>query len=179
MTSSFAERFGPRVRIRDVAPVSGGSPARLRLEPLADFTATVPVARALMRRGVNGRLASYVSEQLAFGRAVAIRVPHFDGSALVRELADAKVKGSEVKPLQAGDVTAVRKRLGLTQEQFAERFALDVATVRNWEQGRSAVDGAAAVLLKAIARAPEVIQAAAADATACLTSTPLEWMEPG
>jgi putative transcriptional regulator len=56
----------------------------------------------------------------------------------------------------------------MTQQQFAERFALDVATVRNWEHGRSAVDGVAAVLIKAIARSPEVIQAAAADATTLL-----------
>lgn len=135
------------------------------------------VARALMRRGVKGRLARHVSEQLAFGRTTAIGVPHFDGSALVRELGEAKVKASEMMPLAAGDVTAVRKRLGMTQEQFAEWFALDVATVRNWEQGRSSVDGAAAVLIKAIARAPDVVHAAASDTTACLDAAPLAWME--
>ncbi len=46
----------------------------------------------------------------------------------------------------------VRKGVGMTQEQFAEFFALDVATVRNWEQGRSSVDRAAPVLIKAIRR---------------------------
>ena len=174
MKSSFVEQFGPRVRIRDVAQVNSGSPARLRLEPLADFKATVPVARALMQRGVKGRIARHVSEQLAFGQPTAISVPHFDGSALVEELAKARVRTSEMKPLSASDVTTVRKRLGMTQEQFAEWFALDVATVRNWEQGRSSVDGAAAVLIKAIARAPDVIHAAASDETACLGAAPPE-----
>jgi putative transcriptional regulator len=131
-----------------------------------------------MRRGVEGRLARHVSEQLAFGRTTVIGVPHFDGSALVGELGEAKVRASEMTPLTAGDVAAVRKRLGMTQEQFAEWFALDVATVRNWEQGRSSVDGAAAVLIKAIARAPDVVHAAASDATTVLNAAPLEGVEP-
>ena len=120
----------------------------------------------------------HVSEQLAFGRTVAIGVPHFDGAPLVGELAQAKVKASQMMPLTADDVVAVRKRLRMTQEQFAEWFALDVATIRNWEQGRSSVDGAAAVLVKAIARSPELVHAAASDAITCLNAAPVEGLEP-
>ncbi len=108
---------------------------------------------------------------------MAIGVPHFDGAPLVGELAEAQVKAAEVMPLTADDV-AVRKHLRMTQEQFAEWFALDVATIRNWEQGRSAVDGAAAVLVKAIARSPELVHAAASDATTCLTAAAVDGLEP-
>src|SRR5262249_15261697 len=34
------------------------------------------------------------------------------------------------------DVKAIRTKLSMTQEQFAEAFHLSIATVRDWEQGR-------------------------------------------
>lgn len=36
---------------------------------------------------------------------------------------------------QAVDVSRLRERLGLTQEQFAARFGFSVATLRHWERG--------------------------------------------
>ena len=59
----------------------------------------------------------------------------------------------------------VRKRLGMTQEQFARALRIPVATLRNWEQGRNALDPAARSLLIVVARDPEAVLAAlAADA---------------
>jgi putative transcriptional regulator len=49
----------------------------------------------------------------------------------------------------------LRRRLGMTQEQFAEALGIPVATLRNWEQGRNAIDPAARSLLILIARDPE------------------------
>ena len=49
----------------------------------------------------------------------------------------------------------VRKRLHMTQEQFARALRIPVATLRNWEQGRNAVDPAARSLLIVVARDPE------------------------
>ena len=37
---------------------------------------------------------------------------------------------------QAVDVSRLRERLGLTQEQFAARFGVSVATLRHWERAR-------------------------------------------
>lgn len=54
------------------------------------------------------------------------------------------------------DVRAVRERLGMTQQAFADSFCLPVGTIRNWEQGRRAPDGPARVLLRLLARSPEV-----------------------
>jgi DNA-binding transcriptional regulator YiaG len=64
---------------------------------------------------------------------------------------------SAVRSRKNPDVAALRQRLGLTQEQFANRFGLDVDAVRNWEHGRRAPDTAARALLKVISRYPDLV----------------------
>lgn len=54
-------------------------------------------------------------------------------------------------------VRALRKKLNLTQEQFAARFHLPLGTVRDWEQGAHRPDKAAQVLLTVIARDPDAV----------------------
>lgn len=61
---------------------------------------------------------------------------------------------------EAVDVSALRQRLGMTQEQFAARFGFSVATLRHWERGDRSPHGASLVLLNVIQRAPEAVQAA-------------------
>src|SRR5260370_20023201 len=56
------------------------------------------------------------------------------------------------------DVRAVRRRLGLSQSEFAARFGFQPATLKNWEQGRTRPDGPARVLLAVIARHPEAVE---------------------
>ena len=64
------------------------------------------------------------------------------------------------------DVRAIRERLGLTRPAFAQRFGLAVAAVRDWEQGLRRPGPAARVLLMVIARSPEAVAQAVADAQA-------------
>ncbi|MGL4488513.1 MAG: helix-turn-helix domain-containing protein [Rhizobiaceae bacterium] len=52
-------------------------------------------------------------------------------------------------------VFILRRRLGMTQEEFSARFAIPLGTLRDWEQGRSAPDAAAQAYLKVIAAEPE------------------------
>jgi putative transcriptional regulator len=54
----------------------------------------------------------------------------------------------------------VRRALGLSQEQFAERFKIPVGTLRDWEQGRVEPDQAARAYLMVIARIPEAVSKA-------------------
>jgi len=56
------------------------------------------------------------------------------------------------------DVRAVRRRLGLSQVEFAVKFGFQAATLRNWEQGRTRPDGPARVLLAVIARNPQAVE---------------------
>ena len=53
------------------------------------------------------------------------------------------------------DVRAIRKVLGMSQQKFADTFGLKVASVRNWEQGRTEPEGPAKVLLTIISRKPK------------------------
>ena len=50
---------------------------------------------------------------------------------------------------------AIRKRLDMTQEQFARALRIPLATLRNWEQGRFAMDPAAKSLLRIVAKDPK------------------------
>ena len=49
----------------------------------------------------------------------------------------------------------VRKRLGLTQAEFARRIDVPRETIRNWEQGKRGPTGAARALLRVLDKAPE------------------------
>ncbi len=60
------------------------------------------------------------------------------------------------------DVAAIRKRLGLSQGEFAARFGFKLDAVQNWEQGRRRPDGAARAFLRVIEREPEAVQRALA-----------------
>jgi putative transcriptional regulator len=55
------------------------------------------------------------------------------------------------------DVALLRRRLKLSQAEFATRFGFSVATVRNWEQGRVLADGPARILLAVIANEPQAV----------------------
>jgi len=56
------------------------------------------------------------------------------------------------------DVRELRQKMGLSQAQFATRFGLPPATLRNWEQGRARPDAPTRVLLAVIAKHPETVE---------------------
>jgi putative transcriptional regulator len=56
------------------------------------------------------------------------------------------------------DVREVRRKMGLSQSQFATKFGFPPATLRNWEQGRARPDAPTRVLLAVIARHPEAVE---------------------
>lgn len=68
--------------------------------------------------------------------------------------------GVKLHQAQAVDVSQLRERLGLTQEQFAARFGFSVATLRHWERGDRSPNGAALVLLNVIDRNPRAVMRA-------------------
>jgi len=74
--------------------------------------------------------------------------------------------GTKVTVIEVPDVPAIRKKLGLSQEEFAERFGVSVGTLRNWEQGSRFPDGPARVLLTVIDREPAAVKRALAHAPA-------------
>jgi putative transcriptional regulator len=57
-------------------------------------------------------------------------------------------------------VQAVRRRTGLSQRQFAEAYRINVARLRDLEQGRTQPDSAMLAYLAVIAREPEAVERA-------------------
>ncbi len=57
----------------------------------------------------------------------------------------------------AEHIRAVRKRMKLSHQKFADRFGLDARAVQDWEQGRRVPDRSARVLLTVIDRDPEAV----------------------
>lgn len=57
----------------------------------------------------------------------------------------------------ADRILALRKRLRLSRQKFADRFGLDARALQDWEQGRRVPDRAARVLLTVIDHDPEAV----------------------
>lgn len=49
----------------------------------------------------------------------------------------------------------IRKRLKMSQREFADTLGIPVATLRNWEQNRVAMEPATIALMRILAREPE------------------------
>jgi putative transcriptional regulator len=101
-----------------------------------------------------------MEELLATGRAFVVLPTVENPEALAGELAAAGIAAAPVEPPGAVDVRRLRQRLGLTREQFAARYGLEVETVRNWEIGRREPDTTARSYLRAISNDPEHVEQA-------------------
>ena len=86
-----------------------------------------------------------------------------DFEALLRSIDDARAihagkrKPSRVIQFNPIAVKTIRKRLHVSQSQFAQLIGISAATLRNWEQGRTYPEGAARVLLKIAAHRPDAV----------------------
>ena len=68
-----------------------------------------------------------------------------------------RVTGVRIHAPLAVDVKAVRGKTGLTQQEFAARFAISLGTLRHWERGDRSPHGTALVLLNIIAKQPKAV----------------------
>ena len=75
-----------------------------------------------------------------------------------RALTRAQRKRIMAGKLEPGDVSALRRFVCLTQEQFAEALGISVHTLRNWEQDRVQPDGPGLALLRIAARHPRIVR---------------------
>jgi DNA-binding transcriptional regulator YiaG len=115
---------------------------------------------ALHRRGVPTLKAKRAVEAAIRREKVVLDVPAVEN--LKRLAAELEDSGFSVSAMtrHSIDLKRLRERLGLTQEQFALRYGLELDAVRNWEYGRREPDTAARSYLTVIEREPERIQEA-------------------
>ena len=72
--------------------------------------------------------------------------------------------GARVHVVEVPDVRAIRRRLHMSQHEFADAFHIPLATLKNWEQGRRVPDAPATAYLLVIARQPKAIREALQEA---------------
>ena len=92
------------------------------------------------------------------------------GSELVKGLrqatahfrGEAKLRSYEYRIPEKINVRDVRQKIGLSQTEFAARYALNPRTVQEWEQGRSEPDLATRAYLTVIDRNPRAVEEALA-----------------
>lgn len=68
--------------------------------------------------------------------------------------------GARVWHVPVLNAAEVRRKTGLSQEEFAQRFSINLGTLRNWEQGARQPEGPARVLLMVIDKEPEAVERA-------------------
>src|SRR5436190_4489264 len=66
----------------------------------------------------------------------------------------------KVRIMVPTDVKAIRAKFGMSQDRFAKTFALNLATLRDWEQERRMPHGTARTLLQIIDREPAAVRRA-------------------
>ncbi len=84
------------------------------------------------------------------------------GEVLVHVRGETALSCRIVDDPAAGRVAALRKRMKLSRQKFADSFGLDARAIQDWEQGRRVPDRAARVLLTVIDRDPEAVMRALA-----------------
>ena len=158
--SSFREALARQGETRESRPAPSGSPASYFLSA-RDVPRPVDAIRLIASFGMGLRRARESFDRLFTRDGAAITLVVSEGRDPVAEFA---ALGITARPLRrpAVEVGEVRKKLGLSQADFATRFGLELDTVQNWEQGRNRPDPAAMILLKVIEQNPAAVDAALA-----------------
>jgi putative transcriptional regulator len=73
------------------------------------------------------------------------------------EHAEGKPGGVRVHVVEVPDVRAIRRKLRMSQQEFAQVYRIPLATLKNWEQGRRQPDAPAAAYLQVIAKRPREV----------------------
>jgi putative transcriptional regulator len=111
---------------------------------------------SLARRGLTMLRAKRAIETMLADGEVVVGVPMVEAlPTLAGELRKAGVKAAKIVTGSV-DVRALRLKVGMSQEQFARRYNLDLDALQNWEQGRRLPERAVLSYLRVIAADPQL-----------------------
>jgi putative transcriptional regulator len=74
--------------------------------------------------------------------------------------AEGRASGARVHVVEVPDVRAIRRKMHLSAQEFAQKYRIPVPTLRKWEQGRRQPYAPAAAYVHAIAMRPHEISEA-------------------
>ncbi len=81
------------------------------------------------------------------------------GEAIAYSKGELELKERVVKVApKSVDVAGIRRYLGLSQREFANRYGFSVRALQDWEQHRRMPDRSARILLKIIEMRPEAVE---------------------
>lgn len=78
------------------------------------------------------------------------------------DLNNGKDIAAKTHRLEPVDVGELRRKLGLTQLEFASKFCISVSTLRHWERGDRTPHGPALALLNVVVKEPKAVMRALA-----------------
>jgi len=112
------------------------------------------------KRDIGAELLQSVRDLKAgrWGRKTTIEVLQ-DGTVQRRiELPNGKVEKDEILTGARWELLATRSQSGMSQGEFADALEVSRRTLENWEQGRAEPTGPARMLLKLVARYPDIVK---------------------
>ena len=84
-------------------------------------------------------------------------MPAATTSAELDDLSERPLTDEELATLpRVPRITTIRRALELTEEEFSETYRIPVATLQDWEAGRTEPDAPARAILNVIAREPKM-----------------------
>jgi putative transcriptional regulator len=100
----------------------------------------------LLRHGRGKRLTRGLNGRPFRGKPLAVQHP--------------RVAHLRVHMVEVPNVRAIRRKLRMSQTEFAKKYRIPLPTLKNWEQGRRQPDAPASAYLQAIAMRPREISEA-------------------
>ncbi len=142
--SSFAERLARQGRVRAIPRLNSGSPQEIVLKPDRTVPDVIAATLAMAKRGATMLKAKRAVERaLKEGTAVIVLPMVKDQKALAADLETAgiattfrSITDRDLKKHFADRLKGLRKRLGMSQEEFARNYNLDKKTIQGWEIGK-------------------------------------------
>ncbi|MHA7849992.1 helix-turn-helix domain-containing protein [Roseovarius sp.] len=167
--AGLKEVFGRLGQIRDVDRNRSGSPESLVLRPERAPSAINAIAatRTLARCGLTLLRAKRAIETVIAGDEVTLVLPNVASrDRLVEELTEAGLQPRFLrrkpritsKSVASKWIRQVRESAGLTQEQFAVVYGVDLKTLQKYEQGASIPAAAVLSYFQMIESDPQAIK---------------------
>ncbi|SEL62449.1 Antitoxin component of toxin-antitoxin system, MqsA [Roseivivax marinus] len=153
-----AGRLGP---VQDVSQNQSGSKEHLVLRAAGQETPVTAskAALALVECGISLLKAKRAIEAVFDEGEATLILPKVGSKhELASALRDAGIDAFMMTPPKSYSVKNLRRRLKLTQEEFAVIYGVDLRTLQNYESGTRKPDRTAIGYFKLIEKAPEAVK---------------------